>query len=204
VPINKTLESLPVADRDGTINVGPLPGTPGSKALRCFEGWPVWENGNPPAKPGGSEACLNLDIVSHAGAGPGTNLLPVFVMIHGGGYTIGSADWSNGYPGLEHTERAFVYVALQYRLGAFGFLSSEDVRSDGTANAGLLDQRLALEFVRTHISKFGGDPAKITIAGGSAGGGSVTYQLMLNGGEDDPPFQAAIAGMYRFVLAERY
>lgn len=67
--------------------------------------------------------------------------------------------------------------------------------ANGTANAGLLDQREALEWVKRHIAAFGGNPDQVTIWGGSAGGSSVTNQLILRGGEDEnPPFAAAIAG----------
>ena len=65
-----------------------------------------------------------------------------------------------------------IYVASQYRLGAYGFLSSSEVRENGQANAGLLDQRSSLDWVQRNIRAFGGDPSKVTIIGGSAGGGS--------------------------------
>jgi hypothetical protein len=58
---------------------------------------------------------------------------------------------------------------MNYRLGAFGFLAGPTVQSNRTANAGLYDQRLALEWVQTHISKFGGDLSQVTIMGESAG-----------------------------------
>ena len=77
----------------------------------------------------------------------------------------------------------FITVVIQYRLGAFGFLSSEDVKRNGQLNAGLLDQRFALRWVQTHIRKFGGDPSKVTIAGESAGAGSVMLQAMAYGGK---------------------
>jgi len=120
----------------------------------------------------------------------------VYVVIHGGGYTLGRGDdFMAGAP-IAWTNRSLIFVTVQYRLGAFGFLNSADVRKDGTANAGLLDQRLALNFIKTHIAKFGGDPDRVTIGGSSAGGGSVTFQLLLHGGhEKNPPFQAAIAGV---------
>jgi carboxylesterase type B len=64
---------------------------------------------------------------------------------------------------------------------------------DGDANVGLLDQELGLDWVQKYISLFGGDPAKVTLIGGSAGGGSITDLLIMYGGRADPPFRAAIA-----------
>lgn len=85
-----------------------------------------------------------------------------------------------------------IYVETQYRLSALGFLSGTEVRANGATNAGLLDQRAAIEWVRRHIAAFGGDPTKITLSGGSAGGGSVLAQLLWQGGESNPPFRAAV------------
>jgi carboxylesterase type B len=59
-----------------------------------------------------------------------------------------------------------VYVQIQYRLGAYGFLGGSAVKQDGALNAGLLDQRQALLWVQKHILGFGGDPNKVTIWGG--------------------------------------
>lgn len=72
----------------------------------------------------------------------------------------------------------FITVEIQYRLGAFGFLASEDVKAHGQLNAGLLDQRSALQWVQEHISKFGGDPSRVTIGGESAGAGSVMFHAL--------------------------
>ena len=62
-----------------------------------------------------------------------------------------------------------IYVSMQYRLGLFGFLSGAQIAQDGVLNAGLLDQRAALDWVQRNIAAFGGDPSKVTIWGGSAG-----------------------------------
>lgn len=76
-----------------------------------------------------------------------------------------------------------VAVSLGYRLNVLGFLSGKEVQADGDANAGLLDQRAAIEWVQRNIARFGGDPETITIDGESAGGASVVMQVVAYGGE---------------------
>ena len=83
---------------------------------------------------------------------------------------------------IKTSANGFITVEIQYRLGAFGFLSSEDVKKYGKLNAGLLDQNFALQWVQKYVEKFGGDPRKVTIAGESAGAGSVMLQAMAYGG----------------------
>lgn len=173
-------------------------------APACIPGYPEWSY---PVLPGSwayneqgqDEDCLILDVLVPSTTSSPQNTssssagLPVFVQIHGGGYTEGSAQ---SYPGdaLVHASAGgLIYVSIQYRLGIYGFLAGADVAANGVPNAGLYDQRLALDWVQRHIAAFGGDPAKVTIWGGSAGGGSVTYQLMAGGGLGSPPFRAAIA-----------
>lgn len=112
---------------------------------------------------------LNLNVFT-----PAPNLttakLPVFVWIHGGGYLGGTAanPW---YDGKSFNARGVVVVSIGYRLGFEGYGYIEDAAAP--ANRGLLDQILALHWVRENIEQFGGDPHRITIAGQSAGGGSV-------------------------------
>jgi carboxylesterase type B len=77
----------------------------------------------------------------------------------------------------------FISVIIQYRLGAFGFLSSSDVKKHGVLNAGLLDMHFALEWVQANIGKFGGDPSRVTIAGESAGATAALYQAQAYGGK---------------------
>lgn len=84
-------------------------------------------------------------------------------------------------------------MSIQYRLGVFGFLGGSTIADNGARNAGLLDQRSALEWIQRNIRAFGGDPSRVTIIGGSAGGGSVSFQLIAGGAYDTPPFSAAIA-----------
>lgn len=67
---------------------------------------------------------------------------------------------------------------MQYRLGPFGFLASDELYRRGAVNAGLLDQVFALQWVQTYIREFVGDPDAVTISGESAGGGSVMLMDM--------------------------
>ncbi|KAL4864391.1 hypothetical protein BDV12DRAFT_14371 [Aspergillus spectabilis] len=126
--------------------------------------------------------CLNLNIVVPADT-TSSSRLPVFLFIHGGGLIIGANSWPQFDYGRfvrlsVEKELPIVAVSVNYRLGAFGFLTSEELRNAGyKANNGLRDQRVAIEWVRKHIHEFGGDADNITVAGMSAGGASVTYHL---------------------------
>jgi carboxylesterase type B len=78
-------------------------------------------------------------------------------------------------------------------LGAFGWLAGHSVTANGTANAGLHDQRFGLDWVYKNIHLFGGDPERVTVMGVSAGGGSIMHQVTAYGGTRGPaPFQQAI------------
>ncbi|RWA07360.1 hypothetical protein EKO27_g7744 [Xylaria grammica] len=132
----------------------------------------------PIAAPSGDEDCLFLNVVVPANQ---KRLLPVLVWIHGGGYGGGN----NRYEFMQQVRtngNSYIAVTIAYRLGAFGFLSSADVEKFGTLNAGIHDMRFALKWVKEHIRQFGGDPNRVTIAGESAGGGSVMLLAMANGG----------------------
>ncbi|WP_377297880.1 carboxylesterase/lipase family protein [Rhizobium sp. SGZ-381] len=94
---------------------------------------------------------------------------PVLVWIHGGGYAVGSANEAVLQSGA-FAASGIVEVTVNYRLGALGFLHLTDGSPD---NRGLLDQIVALQWVKENISAFGGDPARVTLAGRSAGGFSV-------------------------------
>ncbi|KAK1975375.1 carboxylesterase [Colletotrichum cereale] len=117
----------------------------------------------------GDEDCLFLNVFAPAGAKD----LPVVVWIHGGGYSLDSAANYDFSTQIATNENRYLAVVIQYRLGAFGFLSSADIVANGVANAGLHDILLALRWVQNHIGKFGGDPKGVTVAGHSAGAGAV-------------------------------
>ncbi|PVH70633.1 acetylcholinesterase [Cadophora sp. DSE1049] len=158
-------------------------------------------NGSVPATrhPAESEDCLLLDVyVPHrvfrsAGQGRGA---PVIVFIHGGGFVEGfkTENAPNGLLSRSQTNSSegAIFVAMNYRLGAFGFLSGPTLGADGIANAGLYDQRMALEWVQQNIHLFGGDKDRVTVLGASAGSGSVIHQMTAFGGCAAPPFQQAI------------
>jgi carboxylesterase type B len=83
-------------------------------------------------------------------------------------------------------------ISLNYRLSAFGFLWSEEVKANGTANNGLRDQRLALHWIQENIRAFGGDPSKVTLFGESAGAIAIGRHLTAYSGRDDKLFRAVI------------
>ncbi|KAJ7835554.1 alpha/beta-hydrolase [Mycena olivaceomarginata] len=141
-----------------------------------------------------TEDCLFLNVYYPSdGAGTPPADLPTLVWIHGGGYLAGAASGSNGEDIVRQSKRGVVVVLIQYRLGVFGFLPGAAVKENGALNAGLLDQDFALRWVNQHISKFGGNPSKVTIWGESAGAGSVLQQVIANGGQTEPQlFRGAI------------
>ncbi|KAF9253684.1 hypothetical protein DTO006G1_8811 [Penicillium roqueforti] len=136
----------------------------------------------------GNEDCLFLNLY----APPGAKDLPVLLWIHGGGYGLFGAEYDPS-EWIATNENGFIAVMIQYRLGAFGFLSSEGVHKYGKANAGLLDMRFALEWVQENIEKFGGNASRVTIAGESSGAGSVLLQSIAYGGREDHLFNNVIA-----------
>ncbi|KAF7281454.1 hypothetical protein GWI33_004745 [Rhynchophorus ferrugineus] len=116
----------------------------------------------------GSEDCLYINVYT-------TNLtgrLPVMVWIYGGSFVFGSSEYKI-YPPDYLIEKDVIFVSFNYRLGVFGFLSTEDLAAPG--NWGIKDQILALKWVKNNIAHFGGDPNKVTIFGESAGAASVSY-----------------------------
>jgi carboxylesterase type B len=119
------------------------------------------------AEPG--EDCLNLNVWTPELGAAG---LPVMVWITGGFFELGS---NAGYDGRNFARDGVVLVAINYRVGADGFLDL----GDGIANVGLLDQVAALQWVQENIAAFGGDPGSVTVFGESAGGLSVGALLSM-------------------------
>ena len=116
------------------------------------------------------EECLNLNVWTP----DATAALPVLVWIHGGAFMNGSGS-VGAYSGAAFARDGVVCVTINYRLAAEGFL----LLDDGIANLGLLDQLAALRWVQANIAAFGGDPARVTVAGESAGAMSVITLLSM-------------------------
>ncbi|KAF1989503.1 alpha/beta-hydrolase [Aulographum hederae CBS 113979] len=165
-----------------------------------------------PQDPRVTEDCLFLDVIvprtvfESAGQLSNGSGAPVLVWIYGGGYANGdkiivnSGDPAGLLSRATTQDQAMIYVTLNYRLGAFGWLSGPMIQEDGIANAGLYDQRFALEWIQKNIHLFGGDPQKVTVIGESAGGGSIMHQITAYGGTRGPvPFQRAIPQSPGFI-----
>ena len=125
-------------------------------------------------RPGQSEDCLYLNVWTNRKRSQAKR--PVMVWIHGGGFTQGSGH-REGYDGTALAKRGVVVVTLNYRLGAFGFMTHPALSAESphgsSGNYAILDQIAALKWVRENIASFGGDPENVTIFGESAGGTSV-------------------------------
>jgi para-nitrobenzyl esterase len=106
--------------------------------------------------------------------------LPVLVYFYGGGFSAGDGS-EYRYDGESMAKRGIVAVTVNYRLGIFGFFAHPDLAKESphhsSGSYGLLDQHAALEWVQQNIAAFGGDPARVTIAGESAGSISVCAQM---------------------------
>ncbi|ETS06520.1 putative extracellular lipase [Trichoderma reesei RUT C-30] len=154
----------------------------------------------PTAEDNQSEDCLTITITRPEGTQPG-DALPVLFYIFGGGFLIGGTSAALNDP-LQLVQtgvafgKPFIFAAVNYRVGGWGFMPGEEILNEGSANAGLLDQRMGLEWVADNIEAFGGNSSEVTIWGQSAGSISVWDQLVLYDGDatynDKPLFRAAI------------
>ncbi|MCW2525260.1 MAG: Carboxylic ester hydrolase [Pseudonocardiales bacterium] len=151
----------PAADWDGVFEAdqfGPscpqptMPGAESEAALALFGGIP---------EPSMSEDCLVLNIWT-ASLTP-SSARPVMVYFHGGGHATGSGSWPV-YDGAALARRDAVVVTVNHRLGILGYLYLAHLMGPefaASGAAGMLDLKLALEWVRDNIAAFGGDPANV-------------------------------------------
>lgn len=125
-----------------------------------------------------SEDCLYLNVWSPNEKGD--ELLPVLVYFYGGGFVAGDGSEPR-YDGAAMASKGIVTLTVNYRLNIFGFFAHPELSAEApykaSGNYGLLDQHLALQWVKDNIEAFGGDPEKVTIAGESAGSISVSSHM---------------------------
>ncbi len=156
---------------------------------RC-EQWHIW-NDYLFLDSGPSEDCLYLNVYAPASAKQ-TSKLPVMVWIHGGGFTAGAGSEPR-YTNSALVAKNVVLVTINYRLGVFGFLASENLVKEGLGHAGnygLMDMAAALQWVKANIVTFGGDPGNLTVFGESAG--SFAISALMAAPEAHGLFQKAI------------
>jgi carboxylesterase type B len=142
-----------------------------------------------------SEDCLSLRITRPIGTNPASKL-PVVVWLHGGGVVKGSAYDPHFEPNRlvslsQSLGTPIIYVALNYRITAFGFASLPILKRQKSLNVGMRDQEAGFQWVKNNIEMFGGDSTKVTAFGLSAGGTFTSLHLMAYGGEKDVPFTQA-------------
>jgi para-nitrobenzyl esterase len=125
--------------------------------------------------PGPSEDCLTVNVWT-PDISKNTSL-PVMFWIHGGGFAAGGSSEPR-QDGTNLATRGVVVVSLNYRMNIFGFYAHPELTKESSHHAsgdyGLLDMVAALQWVHDNISDFGGDPAKVTIFGESAGSWAVS------------------------------
>jgi carboxylesterase type B len=154
------------------------------------------------------EDCLTVN-VQRPSTITANSSLPVVSWMFGGAFEFGSTqtyDASEQISTSVAQGKDIIYVSVNYRVGGFGFLAGKEILKDGSANIGHLDQRLGLHWVADNIAKFGGDPAKVTIWGESAGSISVFNQMALYNGDntykENPLFRAALMDSGSVVPAD--
>jgi carboxylesterase type B len=124
-----------------------------------------------------SEDCLTLNVWTGVKAAA-SEKRPVLVWIYGGGFIEGTGS-SPEFDGEGLARKGVTVVTFNYRLGALGFMATPQLSAESghaaSGNYGLLDDIAVLRWVQRNIAAFGGDPARVTIAGQSAGAGSVGF-----------------------------
>ena len=127
---------------------------------------------------GRSEDCLYLNIWTTAATT--ADALPVLIYFNGGGLMAGSGSEPR-YDGSSIAKEGVIGVTANYREGVFGFFAHPELTAasdyKGSGNYGFLDQVAAIQWVKENIGAFGGDPARITIVGESAGSFSVSLLM---------------------------
>ena len=104
------------------------------------------------------EDCLTVNVIRPAGTTKDSKL-PVLFWIYGGGFELGSTAMYDGSSLVQeaiNTNKPIIFVAVNHRVGGFGFMPGAEILKDGSSNLGLLDQRLGLQWTADNIASFGG------------------------------------------------
>ncbi|KAH9821935.1 Alpha/Beta hydrolase protein [Melampsora americana] len=174
----------------GCPTTDPLAGSDASTVVRILRSLPI---GVVPAQrtSAGQEDCLTLDIIKPSGS-PSDAKLPVIFWIPE------ESSNTNSPTGLmnraKSTQKPFIWVSVNWRKYAFGFLGGKEIAAADAANLGLKDQRLAMEWVQKYIANFGGDPKRVTLYGSNLGSMAVSHHLVAFNGRHNNLFHAAILG----------
>lgn len=153
------------------------------ESISISKNFGFWYSGGNPDKFGAaqyekrSENCLVLNVVT---PGLDEKKRPVIFYIHGGGYSSGTGTTGIGTDDFVR-EQDIVMVSVNHRLDIMGYLylGHLDSRYSVSANVGLLDLQLALEWVRDNIERFGGDPGNVTLCGESGGGSKICHLMAM-------------------------
>ncbi|KAF8993620.1 Alpha/Beta hydrolase protein [Cyathus striatus] len=144
-----------------------------------------------------SEDCLFVNVIKPASTKDDSKKLPVVFWIYGGtrGFEFGDTSFYPGDTVVNQSlalDEPIIYVSANYRTNAFGFLGGKEAQENGAGNVGLKDQRFAMQWIQKYIHNFGGDPERVTIWGESAGAISAALHLVINDGNAEGLFRAAV------------
>lgn len=166
----------------------PVPKTSWSDVYRAFDFGSICpQNRDPKFDVAQSEDCLSLNVWTPEGIDSQSKKRAVMVFIHGGSFNSGAGSYPLYDGSYLAANRDVIIVNFNYRLGALGFLATDEL----SGNFGFMDQQLALGWVKNNISNFGGDPDKVTIFGESAGAMSIGLHV-LSAPKSDPLFRAGL------------
>ncbi|OCH89486.1 alpha/beta-hydrolase [Obba rivulosa] len=173
-------------------DLAPLTSDPDSASfLDDFEA--LWDGTFPPTSSNASEDCLSINVLAPKGTMAGANL-PVVVFLHIGAFLWGGAIEFNGEPVVRRSieiREPVIFVSLNFRLNAWGFLPGQEAKDAGITNLGLRDQRQALRWIQKYIHRFGGDHTRVTLWGANAGSISAAFQMLNNEGDSEGLFSGA-------------
>lgn len=177
----RRFRGIPYAKADRFQNPRPVDKIPEELDARSF--MPSCMRGSAQRHENMSEDCLHLNVYTPRVLVGSTVTTPVVVWFHGGSFTMGAGSDTHVEDVKELVvTRHLIVVTINYRLGIFGFLGSERLRmsqNESVGNFGILDQQMALMWVKENIAYFGGNPARVSLLGWSAGAASISNHLVM-------------------------